>query len=406
MRRMPALSASTQMIQVVRLVEAGDRDAELTHVTAMPGVDAGARRVGDRHMNGRTPDGCEFLWERHSEASTMTVILPHRGPDPFSTEPSDAEAVAWLTAAPGEVVRAVRIGIVGAEEEAVRIADGIAFSDAELVSCRIGGARIWSDFHVHGDGFGRLLVAAADVRPSDLGRLVQRIQELGNYRNLALLGLPVAQSEGPAVSRLEGELVEISQRLATGSADKPLLDELCSLSARAAAIIDATAFRMSATAAYAQIVQDRLDGLECTCIAGFQKLDDFTDRRLFPATRTCASFVARLESLAVRIERATSLLQTRVELEVQSQNVGLLRSMERNGARQLRLQHLVEGLSAVAVSYYALGLAAYVIRAAAPRLHIEVAFAEAVALGPIFGLVWLYLRHRLNRTKGEEDEHD
>ncbi|MFB2351042.1 DUF3422 family protein, partial [Priestia megaterium] len=105
----------------------------------------------------------------------------------------------------------------------------------------------------------------------------------------------------------------------------------------------------------------RLDGLECTCIAGFQKLDDFTDRRLFPATRTCASFVARLESLAVRIERATSLLQTRVELEVQSQNVGLLRSMERNGARQLRLQHLVEGLSAVAVSYYTLGLAAYVI---------------------------------------------
>jgi len=405
MRRMPALSASTQMIQVVRLVEPHDRDAELVHVTAMPHVEADARHLADRHVSGRSPDGAEYLWERHSEASTMTVILPDRSLDPFSTEPHDAEALAWLADAPGEVVRAVRIGIVGSESEALEIAETMDFSEADLVSCRVGGARIWSDFRIHADGFGRLLVAAEDVQPADLGRLVQRLQELGNYRNLALLGLPIAQAEVPAVAHLEAELVEISKRLATGSADKALLDELCALSAQVAAIIDATAFRMSATAAYAQIVQDRLTGLECTWVAGFQKLDDFIERRLLPATRTCASLMGRLESLAVRIERATSLLRTRVEMVVQSQNVELLRSMERNGTRQLRLQHLVEGLSVVAVSYYALGLVAHIVKSVAPVLNIKAEHVEALAVLPVFALVWLYLRHQVKRIDRQDRGH-
>ncbi|WP_374572114.1 DUF3422 domain-containing protein [Phenylobacterium sp.] len=405
MRRMPPLGAGVQMIQVVRLVEPTDREAEFAHVTAMPGVDAGALSLDDRHVSGHAPGGAEFLWERHSEASTMTAILPHRQANPFAGEVGDEDALAWLAGAPGQVVRAVRVGVVGDEEEAARIAGTLEFSEPDLVSCTIGAARIWSDYRIHDDGFGRLLVAAGDVTPADLGRLVQRLQELGNYRNLALLGLPVVQAEAPALAALEAELVDISRRLATGAADKALLDELCALSARVAAVIDATAFRMSATAAYAQIVQDRLDGLECGCIPGFQKLDDFIDRRLFPATRTCASFVARLESLAVRIERATSLLRTRVEMAVQAQNVELLRSMERTGARQLRLQHLVEGLSVVAVSYYALSLIAYVIRALAPAMGVEIDLVEALALPVVLAVVWIYLRRRVKRIHGEDDEH-
>src|SRR3546814_18008192 len=80
---------------------------------------------------------------------------------------------------------------------------------------------------------------------------------------------------------------------------------------------------------------------------------------LFPYTTlfrsTCASFVRRLETLSVRIERATSLLRTRVDLAMQAQNVELLRSMDANAARQLRLQrseeHTSELQSLMRISY-------------------------------------------------------
>ena len=403
LRRMPALPPATQMVQVLRLVDAADRERELNYALGLPGADPRSAHNGMRHVSGAA-NGVELLWERHSEASTVTAILPDRPIDPFETRPQDEAALDWLAEAPGEVLRAVRIGIVASEAAAAQVAEAMHFVESELVSCRIGGLRIWSDFRVHDDGFGRLLVAAGDVLPADLGRLVQRVQELGNYRNLALLGLPVAQAQALALSRLEAELVDISRRLADGEADKALLDELCGLSAQVAALTDATAFRMAATAAYAQIVQERLAGLDCTCIAGFQNLGDFVERRLLPATRTCASFMARLESLAIRIERASALLRTHVEVVLQSQNAVLLHSMERNSARQLRLQRLVEGLSVAAVSYYVMGLSSYVIKALAHEARISADTMLAWLAPAIVALVWLYLRRQVQHLHRDDAE--
>jgi uncharacterized membrane-anchored protein len=397
MRRMPPLAAPTQMIQIVRLVEPRERDAERLHIVEMPGVAKDDIRERNRHIGGHRADGAEFLWERHSEATTATVILPRAHINPFEAEASDDAATLWLSGAPGGAIRAVRVGIVKDEATAEAIIGSLDFSDAELVSCRINGVRIWTDFLVRPDNYGRLLVAANDMIPADLGRLVQQIQELGNYRNLALLGLPLAQSEAPRIAELEDQLVEIAGRMAKGEADPELLDRLCTLSAKVTAITAETAFRMSATAAYAQITNDRLEALKAENIVGFQTLEEFTERRFLPATRTCASFVARLEALSVRIERATSLLRTRVEMTVQTQNSDLLRSMESNAVRQLRLQHLVEGLSTVAVSYYAVALVSYLLKPAAAEIGIPYDILIAASVVPVVGLVWLYLRRRVQQ---------
>ena len=401
MRRMPALSAPALMVQVVRLVDPADREAEHAHVAKMPDVPRREATISARHVNGQTPRGIDFLWERHSEATTATIILPRDGGDPFAANPGDLAALVWLSEAPGGVLRAVKVGIVQDEAEALAVAPAIGFSERDLVSCRIGEVRLWSDFLLHADGFGRLLVAAGATLPADLGRLVQQVQELGNYRNLALLGLPLAQAEAPQVAALEAELVIIAERMARGEGDPALLDELCQLSARVTEITATTAYRMSATAAYASIAQDRLAALSSTRIPGFQTLEEFTDRRLLPAVRTCASFVARLEALSVRIERATSLLRTRVEMTVQAQNVDLLKSMERSAARQLRLQQLVEGLSVVAVSYYAVGLLVYLFRGIAGPMDVTQEQLAALAVVPVFGCVWLYMRWRVRRIGPE-----
>jgi uncharacterized membrane-anchored protein len=397
MRRTPPLAATTLMLQVVRLVDAADRAQEREYVEVMPGVAAGDVHIRNRHIGGARADGASFSWERHSEATTATVILPQTSDNPFETDAEDQSAIEWLAAAPGGAIRAVRIGIVTDEVIAAKIIDSLHFSAPELVSCRINGVRIWTDFLVRDDNFGRLLVAANGMNSADLGRLVQQLQELGNYRNLALLGLPLAQSEAPRVADMETELVEIAGRMAQGEADAGLLDQLCMLSANVTAITAETAFRMSATAAYAQITNDRLEALTAQGIEGYQTLQEFTDRRFLPATRTCASFVARLEALSVRIERATSLLRTRVEMTLQAQNSDLLRSMDNNAARQLRLQHLVEGLSVVAVSYYALSLVSYPLRAIAIEAHIRHEFLVAASVIPVVGLVWLYMRRRVRQ---------
>jgi uncharacterized membrane-anchored protein len=118
---------------------------------------------------------------------------------------------------------------------------------------------------------------------------------------------------------------------------------------------------------------------------------------LLPATRTCASFSARLEALSVRIERATSLLRTRVEMLLQSQNAALLQSMDRNAERQLRLQRVVEGLSVVAVSYYAVSLLSSLLQVVAGHYGISHDMLTALCVVPVVTCVWFYLRRRVRQ---------
>lgn len=401
MRRMPSLVPPMTMILIVRLVAPDERAGERQHVLAMPGVDGAAITERSRHIDGQRMDGTEFIWECHSEASTMTLIMPSPPGDAFGMTMTDQSAMRWLSDAPGAVLRAVRIAIVS-DADAPALVEAATFTPSELVRARVGPVQIWSDFLVRDDHFGRLLIASDDMPAADLGRTVQQLQELGNYRNLALLGLPLAQEQAADVTQLEQALVVIAQRMEAGSADPQLLDELCGVAAQLTRITAATAYRMSATAAYARIVEERLDALASERIAGFQSLEEFTQRRLLPATRTCASFSARLETLSVRVERATSLLRTRVEMVVQAQNAALLTSMDKNAERQLRLQRVVEGLSVVAVSYYAVGLLAYILHAVAEPLRIADERLIAASVIPVVALVWVMLRRKVHAIIGTD----
>jgi uncharacterized membrane-anchored protein len=398
MRRMPALHPPCQMVQVIRIVDPEDHGRERSHAAQMPGVTRPEAQINARHISGTAPGGLEFMWERHSEATTSTVIFPRRrSADVFAELQDDQAAMGWLTEAPGGVLRAVRVGVVADEAEAEALVAEVGFSEVDLVSCRIGKCRIWSDFLLHGDGFGRLLVAANGLPAMDLGRLVQKLQELGNYRNMALMGLPMAQEKAREVADAETAIVEIAARMARGEGDRALLDELSMLASRVTSLTAETAFRMSATAAYTAIATDRLQQLPGTPVEGFITLEEFTERRLLPAARTCESFVRRLESLSVRIERATSLLRTRVEMTVEEQNSSLLKSMNATSARQVRLQKLVEGLSVMAVSYYAVGLLLYLFKGIAPPLGGRAEFWVGLAVVPVFVVVWLYMRAKVRR---------
>ena len=370
-RRFPAVPVPARIVQVVTQVDPADRAGERGYVGLAAEALGGATIAMDRSLlASRGP--LTLVWERHSEASTYTLIHADKESKGFAYPSLHPLPQDWFAAIPGKVVRATLIAVADAgDPDAPRWAEDDPDEPGgdptgDMVSCTVedGAARIWSDFRLYPDGFGRLLVHNRTLGPHDLGRVIQRVQELSNYRNMALLGLPTAQDGAARLNTLEAALADYARDVAEGRlSDEALLTELSSLSAELATIGAATGFRMGATRAYAQVATDRLAALGIGRVAGYQSLTDYTERRLIPAVRTCVSFSDRLSDLTERAADITALLRTRIETRMGQQSRDLLESMNANARRQLELQHLVERFSVVAISYYAIGLLLYAAKA-------------------------------------------
>jgi uncharacterized membrane-anchored protein len=395
-RTMPHFAAPCRLVQILSLSAATD---SLAHVTAI------AKKYDAPAPGGKFAilplDGVTLVWELHSEFASYTLIRP--GPFEALFDPGDfgQQAEDLLKGLPGEVVRATQIALLSRDMPLPAKAElDAAFNTTGLVICDVadGTARIWSDFQLKPDGYGRLLVADQGLEGGETSRLIQKLQELGNYRNMALLGLPLAQRLTPEVSRLEMRLTQLSHDVSErGQEDDVLLDELSFLSAELARLAAETSYRMSATRAYAQLSAERLAGIDAAKVRGSPTLADFTERRLRPAMRTCESFSQRLDDLSQRAAWTSSLLRTRVDTALARQNRDLLHSMDRRTEVQLRLQQAVEGLSIVAISYYLIGLIAYIIKGIP---NVDHAIATAVAV-PCVVLVVGLIVHGLRKRIGD-----
>lgn len=398
LRRFAPVGQHCEIWQVVRLIEQDERSVEdrwLIH--ERPDFDEWV--LAARHGSGHSKSGIYFIWERHTEATTITLIFPHG-----TADSAKMPYIKWLEEWPGEVVRATKILVVPDASSIDSNLQQLGISKQEMVCCDINaGLRLWSDFSIHGDGYGRLLLTAGDVGEGERGRIIQRVQELGNYRNLALLGFPMVQQYGPKVDALEQKLSEHAKRVATSNDDdETLLIELTNISAELELIRSATSFRLSATAAYAEIAADRLGSLNIQPVANYQSLTDFTERRLVPASRTCSVFRQRLSHIAERISGVMHTLDVQIDSRIKAQNLGLMQSMERSTQLQLRLQTLVEGLSVIAAAYYLIGLIAFIAKGVAAfssgsRTEI---FIGAITL-PIILLIYLFVRHLRHKVLNE-----
>ncbi len=349
LRRWPQLSVPGKVIQWVLMVDKEERQDEADYLESI--LPAPLDNPGAAHRSGSFAQGVSVAWERHSEGSSLVMFA--EGVDPDLTS-----ALTWARGLPSRIVRATSITIVKDDKAAGKLLPKMNFAEDEIVSCIIGGkARIWGDFRLKDDGFGHILIAANGMNDRDFSRTVQRLQELGNYRNKALLGLPEAQEHWPRLDAIEAELAKLADRLcANNGRDDDLMTELSSLSLELTTVATMTGYRMSATRAYAKLVQERLEELQVKPIEGFASLNTFTKRRFLPAVRFCDALVRREQQLSERADRMGSLLRARIDTRIENQNAELMRSMDRSSRLQLRLQQLVEGLSVVALSYYLLGL--------------------------------------------------
>lgn len=403
-RRFPAFAAPARLTQLVMFT--GEEQIAATRRCA----EELCRRFGVSPPGGRyfavQLGALQFIWEQHTEVSTYAFIRRGAFENPFDRPVVLDLPRDWLESLPGQVLRATQVAIMERDRPAPDERQlGAWFNVSNLMSCEVQNreARIWSDFLIHDDRMGRLLIRDQGLNSEgDTARLVQRLQELSNYRNMALLGLPAAQAATPVLTSYEKRLTELTRDIAGRLVeDSKLLEDLSGLSADLAKVTAETRYRMSATRAYAQLVFDRLRELDVTRIEGHQHLIDFTERRLTPAVRTCESFSQRVEDLSQRVSWASSAMRARIETTLERQNTSLLESMNRRAQMQLRLQQTVEGLSVLAISYYVVGLLGYIAKPLSPVLDIDPTVMQGVAAPFVVAIVWWSIRRVRRAWSGE-----
>ncbi len=309
--------------------------------------------------------GGTLSWEQHAEFTTYTWDGSAHEQTIFGQVPIKHPFGAAFRA-PGDLLVAVRLELRGGDEGKEWRSQ---FDEASLTVSNLedGAAMVATDFRQDGDGLTRLLVCNRTLSDVQSGAVVQRLLEVETYRTLAMLGLFEATRLQPDIRRFEIELAELTGQMQETSAlgaNQELLDKLSGLAAALEAGATASTFRFGASRAYDQIVRARLETLREEAAPGELSMASFLVRRLAPAMRTCQAIEDRQAMLSRKLARATTLLRTRVDVELEEQNRSLLESMNRRAHLQLRLQQTVEGLSVAAVSYYVVGLISYLAKAA------------------------------------------
>lgn len=379
-----------------------DRDRDWAHLTDL------LDRFGAKHPSpGATHffgdlGKYKFKWEQHTEFVTYTIFVDGVADKPFDKAAFDVFPEDWLAAAPGVRITSALIRVEDMPPDdriAAKLSDW--FVDESLAASTIldGSAVMAGDFRIDSAGHMRFAVfVQPQTEPRRVGRIVQRICEIETYKAMSMLGLSraraLSRSLGPIDTRMEA-LVEAM----TGQSSRAdqTLKALLGISAELESLLAKSSFRFAATKAYEALVLQRIEVLRESRLQGRQTFREFMTRRYDPSMRTVNATEARLKTMAERAMRAGELLRTRVDVERSEQNQELLASMDRRADLQLRLQKTVEGLSVVAISYYAVNLVTYMLGPVGDEIGVSKLIITAVATPVVIVAVWALIR-RIRRA--------
>ena len=374
-----------------------DRSADRAHLIDL------LDRFGAKHP---APDATHFFgqigkhmlkWESHTEFVTYTIFGEGVADRPFDAATFAVFPDDWLAAAPGTRVTSALIRIEVADGDA-----GIAEKVTEwMVPESLAISRVLEDdmviagdFRIDHAGHMRLAAfARPHVGPRRIGRVLQRMCEIETYKAMSMLGLSRARSLGPQMAKADAALSKVLNDMCGEVADPAaILQELLELSTELENTIAQSEFRFGATGAYETIVNQRIEVLREERFGGRQTFGEFMLRRFDPAMRTVKSTRGRLLAMSDRALRAGNLLRTRVDVERSAQNQELLTSMDRRADLQLRLQRTVEGLSVVAISYYAVNLVLYLFGPLEETYQVSKAMMAAIATPVVLLAVWFMVQ--------------
>ena len=406
-----AMTASLAIAHIVMLADAAEREASRAHVAAL---------LRDHHLP--PPDehtihlridlgAYRLRWELHTEFVSWTFTVPAAVDGFGEREPAgatDAVPQDWLAALPGQCLCSLNLWVLPTHTfGSGSLVRHVLYEDTLVASTVADGhGEVYTDFAIHADGFSRMVLLAGGMTPRRLGRLVQRLLEIETYRMAALLGLPAAREASSVLAFAERELAALANAIRTANRDDEpaLLDRLTRLAGQVESQHAATHSRFSASSAYFELLDKRIQDIAESRLAGMQTIREFMDRRLTPARSTCEWAVRRQDALSQRVSRMSNLLRTRVEIEQQQSSQALLATMNQRQDLQLKLQSTVEGLSVAAITYYIVGLVSYLAKGAqALGWPLSAETTAALAIPVVAAGVWWSLRRLHHRMFHRQD---
>src|SRR6056297_1579615 len=405
-RPFPSLEAPCRAVYLAikkpKAAAARDKSLDLDHLKVLlDRYGTSHPQPGATHFSGQIGQHT-LKWEQHTEFVTYTVFLNGVTDRPFDASDMDVFPDDWLASAPGVRVTSALIRVEQRPDED-KIAQHLAdwFVPESLAVSRVidDEAIVAGDFRIDPAGHLRFGVFVTQgIGRRRVGRIVQRLCEIETYKTMSMLGFTRVRELGPRMGEIDNELNRLMAAMTQGDGqEEDRLKALLSVSAELESLSAQTSFRFGATGAYEAIVEQRISVLREERFKGRQTFAEFMTRRYDPAMRTVKSAESRLSAMAERAVRAGDLLRTRVEVARSAQNQQLLESMNHRADMQLRLQKTVEGLSVVAISYYAVSLAGYMLYPVAAMVGITEGLITALVTVPVVLLVWFAIR-RIRRV--------
>ncbi len=340
----------------------------------------------------------QVVWELHNEFVTFTWTGRADDVEPWP----DTIGLDMETEAGNGVGLATRVDLLDAATIPVQAIAG--FDGLHLCRSVIeeGRAEIATDFTIDAAGYTRFEFAAGQLGPTLTGIIVRRILEIETYRVLSLIGIPLSRAVSPAIGALERRLAEVLAeigRASTTADNQAALARLHQLQIEAEALAHETRYRFAASRAYGRILARRLDSMGETPSGEFRSLKRYLTHRLDPALWTFESIQRRQEALNEQMANTTAMLNARIGIEVQAQTQTILATMSQTTQSQLRLQTTVEGLSTIAISYYALQIISTVLKGVYDGTEHQKALILAGLAPLVLLLTWLGIRRIHRRHK-------
>jgi len=337
-------------------------------------------------------------WELHTEFTTYTVFADGLQERPFDPAAFDVFPADWLAGIPGKRLTSALIRVeempkttkqVEARIKGCFVAESIAVSYTLDRNAIVAG-----DYRIDSAGHLRFAIfTKAGTGERRIGRTLQRLCEIETYKAMSMLALPKARGLSNQLAKVDVQVSDLVGHIkGSDRSEEDVLSELLEISADLEDQMARCSFRFGATRAYGEIVNERVAALREERFGGRQTFSEFMSRRFDPAMRTVRSAEEHLVSMSDRVMRAADLLRTRVEVERSAQNQALLESMDKRADLQLRLQRTVEGLSVVAISYYAINLVTYGAYPFAKVAGLDKPMLSAIATPLVLLAVWWIVR--------------
>jgi uncharacterized membrane-anchored protein len=339
----------------------------------------------------------KLKWEQHTEFVTYTLFSNELSERAFDATVFEAFPKDWLAQLEGVCITSasIRIERRSADEDIAQHLRDWFVPESLAVSYVLDNAAIVAaDFRIDELGHHRI---AMFVDPSTgerrIGRIIQRLCEIETYKTMSMLGFSRARSMQARMSEIDAQLSDLMVKMSNAEIPaEGTLNSFLHVSAELENMSAQSAFRFGATWAYQAILNQRIEVLREERFMGRQTFYEFMMRRYDPAMRTVKSTETRLSAMADRAMRAGELLRTKVDVERSAQNQAVLKSMDQRADLQLRLQKTVEGLSVVAISYYAVSLVGYVIYPLADMFQVTKGMLTAAITLPVVLAVWYLVR--------------